>query len=259
MNTGSTDSGDPRSGDSGSHSGGATPSATRPLVTLSWAQSLDGCIASRRDSRFRISGGESMRMTHALRARHDAILVGIGTVLADDPALTVRLVEGESPRPVILDAELKTPEGCRLMLRTDRHPWIFCSQDASRERRERLERLGARVFATAPGEAKRVDLGTLLRSLGSEGVESLMVEGGGQVLASFMRERLADEIVITLGALFLGGYNPFAADGGLQGFGPPFRLSGMRVERFGEDVVVSGRPYWDEGAPESPAGTGGTW
>jgi 3,4-dihydroxy 2-butanone 4-phosphate synthase/GTP cyclohydrolase II len=199
-----------------------------------------------------------MRMTHALRARHDAILVGIGTVLADDPALTVRLVEGKSPRPVILDARLRTPENCRLMLRKDSPPWIFCSPDASRERRERLERLGARVFATALAESKRVDLGALLRSLGSEGMASLMVEGGGQVLASFMRERLADEIVVTLGTLFLGGYNPFVAGGGLQGFGPPFRLSGMRVERFGEDIVVSGRPDWHEGRPDSPAGTGET-
>ena len=86
----------------------------RPVVTLSYAQSLDGCLTTQRGVRLTLSGPESRRMTHSLRAAHDAILVGIGTLLADDPSLTARLVGGPHPRPVVLDRLLRTAPGLRL-------------------------------------------------------------------------------------------------------------------------------------------------
>jgi GTP cyclohydrolase II len=96
----------------------------RSFVTLAYAQSLDGSITTERGQRYRLSGPEAMRFTHALRAAHDAILVGVGTVLADDPELRVRLVEGPDPQPVVVDSRLRTPATARLLTRPGRPLWI---------------------------------------------------------------------------------------------------------------------------------------
>ena len=117
----------------------------RPLVTLSYAQSLDGCIAARAGERLALSGPESMQLTHQFRAAHNAILVGIGTVLADNPRLTVRLVQGQDPQPVVLDSHLRIPLEASL-LHNSRRPWIACLEDARphkiiRARISRRERL----------------------------------------------------------------------------------------------------------------------
>ena len=95
----------------------------RPLVSLSYAQSLDGSLAARRGSPLLLSGKASMQLTHRLRASHDAILVGIGTILADDPQLTVRLVQGPQPQPVILDSHLRLPPNARVF-QGPKLPWI---------------------------------------------------------------------------------------------------------------------------------------
>jgi len=96
-----------------------------PLVTVSWAQSANGAIAAADGSPVALSGPESLRLTHRLRALHGAIMVGIETVIADDPLLSVRLAEGPQPQPVILDSRLRFPPGARLLSRADRKPWIF--------------------------------------------------------------------------------------------------------------------------------------
>ena len=94
----------------------------RPLVTLSYAQSLDGCIAAGPGQRLSLSGPEALMLTHELRAAHAAILVGIGTVLADDPRLTVRLVPGSHPQPVVVDSRLRIPDDCYLLRHGPRRP-----------------------------------------------------------------------------------------------------------------------------------------
>ena len=96
----------------------------RPFITVSYAQSLDGSIATASRQQMQLSGPESMRLTHQLRACCQSILVGIGTVLADDPSLTVRLVEGKSPQPIILDTRLRTPLDANLVQRSGPSPWI---------------------------------------------------------------------------------------------------------------------------------------
>ena len=96
----------------------------RPFVTVSYAQSIDGSIATRRRRPLPISGPGAMRMTHGLRALHDGILVGIETVLADDPQLSVRLVEGPHPQPVVLDTRLRTPLEARLLKGGNGRPWL---------------------------------------------------------------------------------------------------------------------------------------
>ena len=182
------------------------PDNSAPFVTLSYAQSLDGCLTTSRGTSFPISAPASLTMTHTLRAAHSAILVGIGTVLADDPALTVRLVAGDSPQPVVVDTHLHTPPDARLL--HGRQPvWIATTpQGAQTPRRQSLEEAGARIFTLPTDEDGRVDLAALLSCLGAEGMRSLMVEGGGRILTSFLEKRLANYAVITIAPIFLGGY-----------------------------------------------------
>ena len=208
----------------------------RPLVSLCYAQSLDGCLAARRGRPTRLSGAESSRLTHQLRAAHDAILVGVGTVIADDPQLTVRLVEGRNPQPVILDSRLRTPIQAGLLQRTSQPAWIATTPAADPERRAALESAGARLLVLPPDGAGRVSLPALLEVLAEDGVRSLMVEGGAQVITGFLGQRLADWVSITIAPVILGGLP--AVEPCLAG---PSRLTQVHTGQLGEDVVIFGR------------------
>ena len=215
----------------------------RPFVTLSYAQSLDGSIAARRGATTPISGPEALRLTHQLRAHHDAILVGIGTVLADDPQLTVRLVPGPNPQPVIVDSRLRLPPTARLL--GDGRPWIATTDAADRRRQAALEAAGARVVRLPADDAGRVSLPALLAYLHRQGIRSLMVEGGAQVITGILADRLADRLVVTIAPLLLGGLNavatgrpsgPAALNGHLLPalLRPRYRVVGRDVVLFGE-------------------------
>src|SRR5258706_14727336 len=114
----------------------------KPLVLLTYAQSLDGSISVRRDQQLQLSGPESQKMTHYYRSNHDTILVGIGTVLVDDPRLTARLVEGKNPQPVIVDTHLRFPPTARLLMNPDLRPWIVTSDQSELSTRQSLEAAG---------------------------------------------------------------------------------------------------------------------
>mmetsp|Transcript_6431 Transcript_6431/g.15547 ORF Transcript_6431/g.15547 Transcript_6431/m.15547 type:complete len:238 (-) Transcript_6431:392-1105(-) len=138
----------------------------RPYVTLTYAQSLDGSIAVQRGEPLALSGKESMVMTHHLRAVHEGILVGIGTLLADNPSLTTRFVEGPSPRPIVLDSSLRTPLKCKIMLREKKSqkPLIACSDSLDKggqQRKRELEAAGATIIQ-CPGKNGALDLERLL-------------------------------------------------------------------------------------------------
>jgi GTP cyclohydrolase II len=179
----------------------------RPLVMLSYAQSLDGSIAARRGERLVLSGPESKALTHRLRAANDTILVGIGTVLADDPRLTARLAEGANPQPIVVDSSLRFPPDARLLDHPTHKPWIATSEHADPARASALEEADAVVLRLPEGADGRVDLGALLDQLGQRGVASLMVEGGAAIITSFLAGRLADQLVLTIAPRLVGGLN----------------------------------------------------
>jgi 3,4-dihydroxy 2-butanone 4-phosphate synthase/GTP cyclohydrolase II len=207
----------------------------RPLVTLTYAQSLDGALAGGNGSRLILSGEQALRMTHSLRAENDAILVGIGTVLADDPKLTVRFAQGNDPRPVVLDSRLRIPADSFLASRHPLKPWIIATGAAPEGKRRELAAMGIRVFVVPADRDGRADLAKTLELLAANGIGSVMVEGGLEVIARFLGSGLVDRVVITISPRFTGGRR-FPE---LEGRVPEL----VDVSRFqlGEDLVVRGR------------------
>jgi GTP cyclohydrolase II len=214
----------------------------RPLVTLSYAQSLDGCIAARSGEKLALSGPESLQLTHRFRAMHDAILVGIGTLLADDPRLTVRLAPGQDPQPIVLDSHLRIPLEAGL-LQNPRRPWLACLEDSDTGKAAVLEELGGKILHISADSGGRVSMPALLECLADLGINSLMVEGGARVISGFLQQNLVDRIVLTIAPLFLGGLRAVGQDvfTTRPGAASPFpRLQESGAERLGNDLVVWG-------------------
>ena len=236
----------------GTESNGTTPTLLRhvnrngksgiPTVTLSYAQSLDGCIAMHPGRPIRLSGAESEAMTHSVRGVHDAILVGIGTVLADDPGLTVRLAKGAQPQPVILDSRLRFPLTAQLLGANDIRPWIATTEQASPDRRKALEGAGARVICLPSNNRGWVDLPALLSRLGEEAMGSVMVEGGARVITSFLTEKLVDHVVLTVAPVVLGGMRAVKPMEGAYAEFPTLANTGYK--QVGKDMVIWGDPVW---------------
>lgn len=211
-----------------------THAGPMPFVSLSYAQSLDGSIAAEPGQQTRISGDESGAFTHVLRAIHDAIIVGIGTVLADDPLLTVRHVEGHNPIRVILDSMLRTPDDSRLLQTVDQAPvWFVAGREASPGRRQELQRRGARILTLGREPSSWP---AILGLIQSAGVASIMIEGGARVIASVIGAGLFDAAVITQAMRFLGGVPS------LGGAIPQVvSLRSVLCAAVGEDLVIAGR------------------
>ncbi len=212
----------------------------RPFVTLSYAQSLDGCIAAAPGQPFALSGGQALTLTHKLRAAHDAILVGIGTVLADNPWLNVRLVSGKDPQPVVVDSHLRFPLDANL-LQQPPFPWIATGPNAAANRQQTLEAAGARVLRLPTEANGHVSLTALLERLDELGINALMVEGGAEIITSFLSEQLVDYIVLTIAPTLLGGLH---AVRNLDPTQPP-RLRHTQYEQVGEDLIITGYPDWE--------------
>jgi 3,4-dihydroxy 2-butanone 4-phosphate synthase/GTP cyclohydrolase II len=208
----------------------------RPLVTLTYAQSLDGSIASRREQRLTLSSPETKLMTHQLRAVHNAILVGVGTVLADDPKLTARLVDGPDPQPIIIDSHLRTPLSAHLFDSPDHKPWLATTRSGESPEAKLMADSGAQILSFDPAPDGRVPLGALLDEIGARGISSLMVEGGAQIITTFLSQRLVDWVILTIAPCFVGGVRavePLESSARLE-------LSDMAFTQVGLDLVLWG-------------------
>ncbi len=206
-----------------------------PRVTLSFAQSLDGSIAAQPGRRTILSGSESMAYTHRLRASHDAILVGVGTVIADNPKLTVRLAPGAHPQPIVLDSALRIPLLCNLIANPVRPLWVICAHHAPAGRQRALEDLGAQVLRVdAPG-AYHTRWPALLGALAARSIGTLMVEGGARVIASLLTGRAAHRLAVTIAPRLLGGLRALDAQ-----IDPSLlqQLVNTRYEKLGDDMIL---------------------
>ena len=213
----------------------------RPFVTLAYAQSLDGSIAAHPGLPLALSGDAALVLTHEIRASHDVILVGIGTVLADDPRLDGRLTAGRSPRPLVVDTRLRIPSDARLLAPGRVGPWLATLAPDGPAAQRVVDR-GGRLLTGRATRDGRVDLTHLLHQLYAEGVRSVMVEGGAAIIRSFLCERLVDYAVITISPRFVGGL-PALGVSALPGCAP--RLCDWTTATLGGDLLISGEVRFD--------------
>lgn len=209
-----------------------------PWVTLKAMTSLDGRIASESGESRGLGGEAELRLAHRIRAEHDAVLVGIGTVTQDDPLLTVRHARGRSPWRIVLDSQLRLGEGARLLASAGESPVVVATVSRDARRTAALEARGARVWAFPPDPDGRVPLDPLLRKLVSEGRYAVLVEGGRQAHTAFLRGGFADRVAIGIAPLLLGGASAPAWTGDL-GRGrveDAIPLGPLSVRRVGRDV-----------------------
>jgi len=177
---------------------------SRPYVTLSWGQTLDGRLATLTGDSQWIGGPESLQLAHELRRDNDAILVGIGTVLKDNPRLTCRLPQGRNPVRVVLDSRLRLPLDSHLARGTaEAATWVYTAETGADSRAAALEALGVSV-TRLPSAGAGLDLSLLLEDLGRRGQETLFVEGGAAVLTAFLAAGLADRVLVVTAPFLLG-------------------------------------------------------
>jgi GTP cyclohydrolase II len=217
----------------------------RPYVVLKYAQTLDGRIAaSSGDSKW-ISGTQERRVSHALRAASDAVLVGAGTAVADDPLLTVRMVPGASPIRVVLDSTLRVPLDAQVF-GPDAATVILTSERSSPDRRAALRLRGVKVEVVREAP-DGIDLAAGLARLRSLGIRCVLVEGGSRVITSALREQLADRVVVAVAPLLLGKGTDAVGDLGASLVQDGLRLVNRTVHQLGPDLVVAGDLDWARG------------
>ncbi|MCH7555008.1 MAG: bifunctional diaminohydroxyphosphoribosylaminopyrimidine deaminase/5-amino-6-(5-phosphoribosylamino)uracil reductase RibD, partial [Proteobacteria bacterium] len=215
--------------------------AGRPLFTLKTATSLDGRIATASGQSQWITGEPARLRGHSLRADHDAVMVGIGTVLADDPRLDCRLpgLAHRSPLPIVLDSRLRLPLESRLAATAKQRPsWVLTLAGGDQARRDDLAERGVEIIDVAANQDGMVDLAAAARALGERGLTRVLVEGGARLNAGLLRENLADRLVWFRNPRLIGGDGlPAAAGFGIDGLAeaPAFRR--LSVEEIGDDMM----------------------
>jgi len=210
-----------------------------PLVTLKFAQTLDGRIATATGDSKWISSDKFRRLAHQLRATNDAVMVGIDTVLADNPQLTVRLVKGRSPTRVILDSKLRTLTDAEVVKHQDTSPTIIATTSrGNKEKLTQLRQMGIEVLLTQEDRSGKVDLKHLLSLLGERNISSVLVEGGAGVITSFLHQNLADKLIIAMAPKIMGKGIEAVGELNIREVGQVIKLSFRKIYRAGEDLVI---------------------
>ena len=216
----------------------------RPHVVLKYAQTLDGRIATANGDSKWISGEGERAISHALRAACDAVLVGVGTVVTDDPQLTVRMVAGASPVRVVLDSTLRMPPTARV-LDDDATTIIFATDQASPERREELRSRQVAV-RTVPAGPSGVDLEAVLKDLRVGGVRSLLVEGGARVITAMLAAGVADRLIVAVAPTIVGSGTEAVGDLGIASVASGLHLTNRSLHVLADDMLIA----WDVVADE---------
>jgi len=216
-----------------------------PFVILKAAATLDGKIATRKGDSKWISGEASRRLVHRLRDQVDGVVVGIGTVLKDDPVLTTRIKGGRDPYRIILDSLLRIPEKANVVEISPSKTIVATTEWASKDKIERLENRGVRVLVV-DSKQERINLKDCLSRVGKLGMLSLLVEGGSQVNGSFFDERLIDKILLFLSPKLMGDSQALAIFGGngATDLKDAVTFDELRIRRMGGDFLLEGYPRW---------------
>ena len=217
-----------------------------PFVTAKFAVSLDGKIATKSGDSKWISGNEVRKYVHCLRYTADAVMAGVNTVLVDDPHLTARCCGGrggtakKQPLRVIVDGKGRTPLTARLFSEPGK-ALLALGKSATIEEKTALAQIGAELLEL-PSEEGLVDLKGLLKALGEREITSVLVEGGGTLLGSLFDHGLVDKVVAFIAPIIIGGNEAKTAVGGkgVSKVAESLKLKRIKVERFGQDLMVSG-------------------
>lgn len=217
-----------------------------PFVTLKSGITLDGKIATVSNSSKWITSGDARHDVHQLRNENMAILVGVNTVIQDDPELTTRIPNGRNPIRVILDSTLKVPFESRVVTDKQAETWIFTTESHQPDKKKRLEDLGIKVFVTK--HPTRVDPSEVVEILGKQLVSSVLIEGGGAVNASFVENKLVDKVAIYIAPKLVGGSTAptFLEGAGIGQMGDAIELSEVSVTNLGKDFKFTGYPVYQE-------------
>jgi len=213
-----------------------------PFVTLKFAQTLDGRIATASGHSQWISSLPSRRFAHRLRSIHDAVLVGAGTVIADNPELTVRLTGGRNPVRIIVDSHLRIPLHANVLKHQAMAKTIIATtKGANLEKRTLLMDMGVDVMLIDEDSRHRIDMNSLFTELGKKEISSVLVEGGAAVITTILREQLADRAVIIIAPKITGKGIEAVGNLGIERIDNALEFSFKRIIRKGDDLVIDGR------------------
>ncbi len=219
-----------------------------PFVILKAAMTLDGKIATQEGDSKWITGEASRRFVHRLRDRVDGVLVGIGTILKDDPLLTARVRGGRDPYRIVLDSRLKIPENGKVFGDSPSRVIIVTTSGGPGKKLERLRERGVHVIV-ADSKRGRADLNSCLKALGAMGIMSLLVEGGSRVSGSFLEERAIDKFYFFLAPKWVGGEKAPGVFGGcgIRELQEAVRLVDIRLRKIDQDFLLEGYVAKEEG------------
>jgi riboflavin-specific deaminase-like protein len=212
-----------------------------PSVSVHYAQTLDGRIATSTGQSQWISGEKSLGLAHQLRAEHQAVMVGVGTVLADNPRLTVRLAPGESPCRVVLDSTLRLPLDASVLIDGQAHTIIATTARANQERLHYLRQLGVETLIIGQDAEGRVDLKELLRHLRAKGMLAVLIEGGHGVITSALRAGVVERLVVCIAPKVIGVGLDAVGDLSIRRLSEGLTFTEKSVRQLGEDIVFDGR------------------
>jgi diaminohydroxyphosphoribosylaminopyrimidine deaminase/5-amino-6-(5-phosphoribosylamino)uracil reductase len=216
-----------------------------PFVTLKSATTLDGKIAAKTGDSKWITGDKSRAYVHTLRHRHQSIMVGIGTVLADNPQLTARLtVPAVQPTRIVVDSKLRIPMESKLLTDGEASTIVLTTGRASADRIKRIEDTGAAVLVC--GDQEAVDLPLAMRRLGELDIGSILLEGGGALNGSMLEKQLVDKVMLFFAPKLIGGYHSPGAFqfAGFDRMSEAVELEQVEIERFEPDICITGYPIY---------------
>ncbi|WP_144513981.1 bifunctional diaminohydroxyphosphoribosylaminopyrimidine deaminase/5-amino-6-(5-phosphoribosylamino)uracil reductase RibD [Bacillus sp. FJAT-22090] len=216
----------------------------KPFVTLKAGITLDGKIASHTAHSKWITSEDARLDVHHLRNEHMAILVGVNTVIADNPELTTRIPNGRNPIRVVLDSTLKIPMDSKLVTDKLADTWIFTSENYDQVKKEALQKQGISIFHTTGQE--HVNPLDVLNSLGEKSVSSLLIEGGGTINAAFLENKLIDKAIIYIAPKLIGGKNAptFMEGNGIEQMSDAVELVDTDITKIGKDFKFVGYPIY---------------
>ena len=212
-----------------------------PFVTLKYAQTLNGKIATKTGDSKWISSFPSRRLAHLLRSTHQAVLVGVNTIITDDPQLTVRLVKGKNPHRIVVDSLLRSPLKAKVFkTRRGTKTILATTSRADSKKIKQFEKKGVEILIVKTDKAHQVDLKDLLFKLGKKNINSVLVEGGAKITTSFLKEKLADRMIIVIAPLIMGKGISIVNNRQIKKTKDSISFSSLKIYQYDRDLVLDG-------------------